>query len=154
MSVNWEEEHTLTGLYPRFMAALIDSITFWCPLRLVINSNFAGTNVSKLIFTEVSPHSFSLGSFLARVIPLVVMASVFNPFKLDKCKHMSSISFLMVGSPPVKRIFSTPELTNRFAKRTISFCERILGLGVRSTPSAGIQYWHRRLQRSVREILK
>lgn len=133
-------KRTFTGLYPRAIAVLIDSITLSCPLRRVMNSNFDGTNVSKLIFKAESPHSFSFESFFERVIPFVVMANVFSPFKLDSCRQISSISFLMVGSPPVKRILSTPELTNRFASRTISFWESSRGPGVSSTPSAGIQY--------------
>jgi hypothetical protein len=79
---------TFAGLYPQSTAVLIESTTLSCPFRLVKNSNFAGTNVSKLIFTEVSPHYFSSGSFLARVIPLAAMANGFSPFKLDSCKHV------------------------------------------------------------------
>lgn len=66
--------YTFTGLYPSSMAVSIDFITLSCPLRLVRNSNFAGTSVSKLIFIKSSPHSLSFGSLLARVIPLVVIA--------------------------------------------------------------------------------
>ncbi|WVY99499.1 hypothetical protein V8G54_025569 [Vigna mungo] len=107
------------------MAALIEFITFSCPFRLVINSNFAGTKVSTLMLRAVSPQSFSLGSFLVKAIPLVVMDSVLSPFKFDNSKHMSSISFLTVGSPPVRRILVTPELTNRFANRRISVFVKI-----------------------------
>jgi hypothetical protein len=79
-----------------------------------MNSNFAGISVSKLIFKALRPHSFSLGSFLERTIPFVVIARVFSPFRPERCKQISSRSFLTVGSPPVRarlihRIFKTQE---------------------------------------------
>ena len=153
-STNKEEHVTLTGLSPSWMATLIESMTRSSPFRRVMNSNFAGTRVSKLMLTKLTPHSFSFGSFFARVIPFVVIANVFNPSMSDNLKHISSRSFLIVGSPPVNLILSTPAPTNIAPRRIISSCDRSSGLGVRSTPSAGIQYWHLRLQRSVNDILK
>lgn len=44
-----------------------------------MNSNLAGTRVSRLMLSRSRPASFSLGSSLARFIPLVVTAMVFRP---------------------------------------------------------------------------
>ena len=49
------------------------------PFLLVTNSNFCGTNVSRLIFSKLSPASLSLGNFLTKVMPFVVIANVSRP---------------------------------------------------------------------------
>ena len=44
-----------------------------------MNSNLAGTSVSRLMLIRSRPVSFSLGRSLARFMPLVVTAMVFRP---------------------------------------------------------------------------
>lgn len=52
-----------------------------------------------------------------------------------------TISFRIVGSPPVNRIFRTPCSTNRRAMYKISSLVSNFDRSVNWTPSAGIQYW-------------
>lgn len=49
------------------------------PLLRLINSNFCGMSVSRLILTEVRPASFNKWTFLVRVSPFVVSPIVLNP---------------------------------------------------------------------------
>lgn len=65
---------------------------------------------------------------------------------------ISSASGRTSGSPPVSRTFDTPADTNSLASRTTSSADSVASSGVSSTPSSGMQYWHRRLHRSVSEI--
>lgn len=52
------------------------------PFRRTMNSNFAGTNVSKLMLMAFRPASFNRGNNLAKFMPLVVTAMVCNPSSL------------------------------------------------------------------------
>lgn len=54
---------------------------------------------------------------------------------------ISSTSGLIRGSPPVRRIFSTPSWTKRLASFRISEVDSSWLRGVSFTPSSGIQYW-------------
>lgn len=67
---------------------------------------------------------------------------------------ISGKSFRMVGSPPVSRIFLIPCLTNKLDRYRISSVVRSCEDGDSWTPSDGMQYLQRRLQRSVKDILK
>lgn len=49
------------------------------PFLRTMNSNLAGTRVSKLMLMASRPASFSRGSSLAKLIPFVVTAMVFIP---------------------------------------------------------------------------
>src|SRR5260221_3704960 len=55
------------------------------------------------------------------------------------------------GSPPVSRTSSTPISTKRRTSRSISSKARISARSSHGSPSAGMQYWQRKLQRSVTE---
>src|SRR5947207_4843767 len=57
-----------------------------------------------------------------------------------------------VGSPPVSLNDRTPRPRKIPASRTISSNRRISALGSHCRPSAGMQYVHRKLQRSVTEM--
>ena len=57
-----------------------------------------------------------------------------------------------MGSPPVSLILSTPFATKSLATRTTSSVLRSSSFAVRSMPSSGMQYRHRRLHFSVRDI--
>lgn len=109
----------------------------------------------------VSPLSIKAGSLRCKATPLLVIAIAFNPWFRSspsrpgissiRTQHSgwtkpqaytptsSTMPFLIVGSPPVNRIFVIPQLTKRDAKRMTSSSERILGPGLNSTPSLGIQ---------------
>jgi len=83
-------------LYPAAKAASMAEITFWNPAsglldeiqlyleflflkcktaNLVMNENFLGFKVSRLMFRASSPALTSSGSFVLKVIPFVVMAT-------------------------------------------------------------------------------
>eukprot|EP00659_Diplonema_papillatum_P014259 gene14259-biopygen14313 len=121
------------------------------PFRRVTNSNLCASSVSRLMLMFVIPHSDSTGSFFARLMPLVVMQSCSTPFSrtVARPRARSSKSRRTSGSPPVRRILRTPSSAKMPAARTISAVDIKSSAGVRSTPSAGMQYWHRRLHRSV-----
>lgn len=54
-----------------------------------------------------------------------------------------STSGLMSGSPPVRRILSTPSWTKRWARVSTSEVDSSWPRGVSFTPSSGMQYWPR-----------
>lgn len=85
---------------------------------------------------------------------MVVRHSSFNPFlrKVPIWCMRGTMSFLMVGSPPVSRILVTPCDTNRAERYDISGVVRRWAWGDSGTPSSGMQYVHRRLHRSVIDI--
>src|SRR6476469_4333622 len=55
------------------------------------------------------------------------------------------------GSPPVRRTSPTPIEANSPTSRSISSKVRISERSSQGSPSAGMQYWQRKLQRSVTE---
>ena len=55
------------------------------------------------------------------------------------------------GSPPVSRTSVIPSRTNSDTSRSISSKVRIASRSSHGSPSAGMQYWQRKLQRSVTE---
>ena len=67
-----------------------NSIILHLPFLRVINSNFCGTRVSKLIFNCVKPAFFKDSNFFDRTIPFVVIAK--------------SLKFLRDDSLSVKKI--------------------------------------------------
>ena len=54
-----------------------------------MNSNFFGINVSRLIFTDVSPATFRAKAFRANTIPLVVIAIEVSPGNEDNCSKVN-----------------------------------------------------------------
>ena len=55
------------------------------------------------------------------------------------------------GSPPVRRTSRTPIEASSATRRSISSKLRISSRSSHGRPSAGMQYWQRKLQRSVTE---
>ena len=55
-----------------------------------MNSNFCGTNVSRLMLSKLSPASLSCGNFLAKVMPFVVIASVSSPSSLPSSSKIKT----------------------------------------------------------------
>ena len=122
----------------------------------MIRRALASSSVSSDTFTRVSPARLSAPSRRCVAMPFVVIATSSRPSarRSLSAETMSSRSARIVGSPPVRRIFVTPARTNRRASRTISSDVRSADLGASSTPSSGMQYRHRRLHRSVSDILR
>ena len=146
---------TLTVSIPIRIASSIDFNTFSNPSRLVMNSNFAFTNESKLTLIDFKPFRFNASSLLFNATPFVVIATCSIPSILDIRSTMSVKSFLTVGSPPVRRTFLTPpSFANNFTKRSISSVVNKSSFGAKSIPSSGMQYRHRKLHLSVRDIRK
>jgi len=129
--------------------------------RRTRKGNLAGTSVSKLRLMFRSPEARSWGRKRARRTPFVVMPKESGSAKPSeswpKSSTMRSKSPRMVGSPPVRRIFRTPNrtksLSNRWISSAVMFAPLVVGIAG-SSPSSGLQYWHLKLQRSVRESRK
>mmetsp|Transcript_24952 Transcript_24952/g.42704 ORF Transcript_24952/g.42704 Transcript_24952/m.42704 type:complete len:213 (+) Transcript_24952:543-1181(+) len=133
-------------------AASMALSTCFKPLRRATNSNLSSCIVSSEMFTVRTPAAARASIFRDRRSPFVVMASCRTPGVAPISEQISSIFGYTKGSPPVRRIFETPNCTKSLLSLKISSWVNKLELGVNSIPSAGMQYWQRRLQRSVREI--
>ena len=103
------------GRYPISTALSMALRTRLIPARRVKVSNRCGWSVSRLILSAFNPAAFKSGSFFSRTMPFVVIATVLTPSIDARDRTMSTISDRMVGSPPVKRIFSMPQRTNKRA---------------------------------------
>lgn len=68
------------------------------------------------------------------------LISFYQPF-IYSLQMISRTSGLMRGSPPVRRIFSTPSWTKRRASFRTSEVDNSWPRGVSFTPSSGMQYW-------------
>ncbi|MNT31208.1 hypothetical protein D3C72_1670360 [compost metagenome] len=122
----------------------------------------ASSSESSDTVTRFRPASLSACAFLASKEPLVVrVRSSGWPDGVRSAASMAmsfSIFLRSSGSPPVRRIFSTPCATNRRAMRVISsndsksVCGRYTWF--LSNTSFGMQYTQRKLQRSVIEMRK
>lgn len=65
------------------------------PFLLVRNSNFFGSNVSRLILIDLSPASCSWGNFLFRVMAFVVRANVSRPSKLLSSARIKQVIVIL-----------------------------------------------------------
>mmetsp|Transcript_13857 Transcript_13857/g.40160 ORF Transcript_13857/g.40160 Transcript_13857/m.40160 type:complete len:234 (-) Transcript_13857:71-772(-) len=144
---------SLTGSKPASSAACSAASTRGTPpSRRASAAKRSGRSVSRLTFNAFKPAADSSGSMRASAMPLEVMPTVEMPGRERSRRTTSTRSRRTVGSPPVKRILLTPPSASSLAIRKISSAVSSRDAGVRSTPSAGIQYVQRRLQRSVRLI--
>mmetsp|Transcript_5935 Transcript_5935/g.21183 ORF Transcript_5935/g.21183 Transcript_5935/m.21183 type:complete len:315 (-) Transcript_5935:277-1221(-) len=143
---------TLTDGMPSATASSIDFSTRSKPCRRVSAANFLASSVSRLMLSPVTPAARSRGSRRDSTRPLVVMPSPCRPGSAASCAQMSMASRRTSGSPPVSRILVTPACTNSAARRTISSLVSRCDASDSVTPSAGMQYRHRRLHRSVSEM--
>ena len=115
----------------------------------VSDANLSSFKVSRLIFSRSTPACFSSAAYCGRSAPLVVMVSSRTPLMARRLRHKSTMPRRTSGSPPVSRTLLTPSET---AVRTISVSSSNDSISLCSrlhTPSAGIQYRHRKLHRSV-----
>ena len=119
-----------------------------------MNSNFAGTKVSSERFNLVNPLALRPSNLRSSATPFVVTLTSRTPGAADTRRTISSRSLRTVGYPPVSRTLSTPALAKIYTNRSTSRAVNSRPSGVKSTPSAGMQYAHRKLHRSVSEILK
>ncbi len=141
----------LTGCRPASSAASIPSRTRSSSSRRVNSRNRSGRSESRLMLMRFNPASARGFACMRNVAPFVVSA-VSTP-KRAKRSTSSGRCARTSGSPPVRRMPSNPKYLMQIrANRSISSKERISSLGSHCIPSAGMQYWHLKLQRSVTEI--
>ena len=141
----------LTGCKPASTAASMPSKTRSSSSRLVNSRNRSGRSESRLTLMRFNPASASAFACSRSVAPFVVSA-ISTSKRARRCTSSGRCA-LTSGSPPVRRIPSKPKcLVHTRAKRSISSKDRISSLGSHCIPSAGMQYWHLKLQRSVTEI--
>ena len=142
---------TLTGVRPASAAAAIPFSTSVSRSRRVSWVNVSASMVSRLTLTRSSPASASRPATRSRPTPLVVIAICGRGSSAAMPATTSTIERRSSGSPPVSRICRTPSPTNTPTTRSSSSSVSISGFGSQGSPSAGMQYVHRRLQRSVTE---
>jgi hypothetical protein len=105
------------------------------------------------MLTRRRPAAFSGAAILARCWPLVVKARSGTP-SAASIRTSSTMSARSRGSPPVSRTPVKPRCQSKArATWTISSKQRTSQRGASGHPSAGLQYRHRKEQRSVTESL-
>ena len=109
----------------------------------VMSRKRSGRSVSRLMFRRSTPAARSGAASAGRRTPFVVRQSSSMPGISRSMRHSSTIPRRTSGSPPVRRIFRIPSFTAARAISPYSSTERTAPWGPFSTPSAGIQYWHR-----------
>ena len=82
---------------------------------------------------------------------MVVRHSSSTPGMAETPRQMSRMPRRTRGSPPVRRTFRTPQSTAAAAIPPSSSTEQMPARSRLAAPDAGIQYRHRREQRSVTE---
>ena len=147
----------LIGPKPTDSAASIPAITeatVWP--ESVIAANVDSSTASRLTVTRSRPAADRAGAYLGRRTPFVVIA--ISTFLIESMEIRSGRFFRRRGSPPVRRIFSTPRSMKIPANLSISSNDIIppLSKNGKSLPktSLGIQYLHLKLHLSVTDILK
>ena len=82
-------------------------------------------------------------------VPLVVSVTSSMPGTAYSIRASCGRSRRQSGSPPVSLTWRTPSLASAATAAVISSKRRMRACGTKGTPAAGMQYWQRRLQRSV-----
>ena len=115
-------EFTFTFLKPVFIAILIERSVDSNMSLSVIAINFCLFNVSRLIFRESNPHLYRDSILSSRQVPLVVIPTSkgFSFLREHSISKNLTISFLINGSPPVKRIFFTSRSFTRIVINLIN----------------------------------
>ncbi len=128
----------LTGSKPATLAASIPSRTCSRLSRLVRSLNRSRLRESKEILILFNPAALSFSAISGRVTPFVVIDKSIGNW-LNRLIRSARFA-RTVGSPPVRRILSTPKrVTRSEASRSISSKVRRSSLGVHSRPSSGMQ---------------
>src|SRR4051794_21302208 len=117
--------------------------------RRVISKNLSRCSESIETLTRSTPASTSAAASRSSRYPLVVTERSFSPSSADSIDTSRGKSRRTSGSPPVKRRSPTPIDTNSRTSRWTSSKVRIAERSSHGSPSAGMQYWPRKLQRSV-----
>src|SRR3954451_24089695 len=119
--------------------------------RRVISKNLSRCSESIETLTRSTPASTSAAASRSSRYPLVVTERSFSPSSADSIDTSRGKSRRTSGSPPVRRRSPTPIDTNSRTRRWTSSKVRIAERSSHGSPSAGMQYWQRKLQRSVTE---
>ncbi len=118
----------------------------------------ASFNASTDTFTRSNPAVRNAAACFSNSHPFVVSATSGKPTSSFNARTSSGTSVRNNGSPPVNRTFSTPSRRNAPTIRTISRndinCGSLKNACAGPNTSFGMQYGHRKLQRSVTEMRK
>ncbi len=154
LTPRWITELILIGSKPRNRAVSSPSRTPARSSRRVRARNFAGLRVSRLALIRPRPARSSPAACSFRCEALVVRERSLSPPRPARAETRVSSPCRNRGSPPVSRISSTPDCKNSPARRVISSKVRISLRSIHSYCSSGMQYTHRKLHRSVTDILR
>ena len=113
----------------------------------------SGRSVSRLTVMRCRPAARSASARSGSSTPLVREREIPDGRLGGQQPHEGSArSVRSSGSPPVMRTRSTPALAKTSTRKPISSNVRMSFLGSQTYSASGMQYWQRRLQRSVTEI--
>ena len=129
----------LIDLNPALRAASRPSRTDCRQSRRLTSWNFSGSSESRLTFSLFNPASARLWAWSLRKKALVVMAISSMPSTVFSILIRLGRSFLISGSPPVRRIRLIPNLETTVTTRWISSNVSRLLRSMNSTLSAGMQ---------------
>ena len=111
----------------------------------------SGCKVSRLTVMRGRPAARSAEAWSASRMPLVVRARSRSAALPASIATRSGRSVRSRGSPPVIRTLSVPSAAKTSTRRSISSKVRMSSRGSQTYSASGMQYWHRRLHRSVTE---
>ncbi len=143
---------TVSSLRPgqpsRATVSMPSSTRAWL-LRRVRNRKRSGRNVSRLTVTRWRPAARRLAACSPSSTPLVVTARSRRRGLSARSRTSWSRSRRRSGSPPVRRTLWTPRSAKTSTSCAISSNVSTSSRGSQTYSSSGMQYWQRRLQRSV-----
>ena len=85
--------------------------------NLVISLYLSGSIVSREILIRLTPAALSAGAYLSNCAPLVVKFSSSSPGNAPNFSISDITSLRTIGSPPVNRIFLTPNSIKALATK-------------------------------------
>ncbi len=141
-----------TGLKPTRSAASMPASAPSSEPQRVILWNFSASSVSSEMFTRESPAAFKSSAMRGKRTPFVVIDTFLISGMAAMLRTSSTTPLRTVGSPPVRRTLLMPMLAATRTACSTSSMRKISKWESCCTPSSGMQYTQRKLQRSVSEI--
>ena len=141
-----------TGLNPDSSAASIPRSASSSEPQRVILWNFSASSVSSDRFTRESPAAFKSTAMRGKSTPFVVIETFSISGIAAMFRTRSTRPLRTVGSPPVRRTLLMPIVVAMRTACSTSSIRRISKWESCCTPSSGMQYTQRKLQRSVNDI--
>jgi len=115
------QQFTLTGRNPISSAASTACRTLFNPFRRVINSNLAGTRVSRLMLSMSRPASRRAARCLCRTMPFVVIAIVSSPESFNVFNWPTFCTRTIQPVETMEHYYHTPT-------HKVAHCNRTVGL--------------------------